>query len=113
MKINVRIDVSPTAPFDKLAQEQSVENLLAAGHITFEEYVELLSEGSAMPKQKLLDLLAERQRQIEAQARDQAAQTAPVMPDMSSAPTDTAQIMSMEQAMPVAQIPTDGLPVMG
>lgn len=113
MKINVRIDVSPTAPFDKLAQEQSVENLLAAGHITFEEYVELLSEGSAMPKQKLLDLLAERQRQIEAQARDQAAQTAPVMPDMSSAPTDTAQIMSMEQSMPVAQIPTDGLPVMG
>lgn len=74
MKIHVRIDVSPSAPFDKLAQEQSFENLLAAGHITFEEYVALLSDSSAMPKQKLVDLLKERERKLEEQAQ---AQTAP------------------------------------
>lgn len=123
MKIHVRIDVSPSAPFDKLAQEQSFENLLAAGHITFEEYVALLSDSSAMPKQKLVDLLKERERKLEEQAQ---AQTAPevqgmlpgpdasAMPDMAGLPPEmSAPGVPTGQAMPTGQIPTDGFPAMG
>ena len=60
LKTTVKVDITPKSAYDKLALEQSLENLLQAGHITFEEYVEALPYDSTMPKQTLLDLIKTR-----------------------------------------------------
>ncbi len=60
LKVEVKIDISPANPFSKYAQEQTLQNLLTAGHITFEEYVTALPDGAAAPKEKLKALLAAR-----------------------------------------------------
>ena len=41
--------------------EMSLENLLSAGQITFEEYVNALPEDSTMPKSKLKEILKTRE----------------------------------------------------
>ena len=41
--------------------EVSLENLLGAQHITFEEYVKALPEDATMPKTKLKEILKERE----------------------------------------------------
>ena len=58
---DIRIDITPNSPFDKYAIEQSLGNLLTAGHITFEEYVKALPEDSAMPKSSLKEILKDRE----------------------------------------------------
>ena len=57
----VRVDLSPANPYSKYAQEQTLQNLLTAGYITFEEYVEALDDDANAPKEKLRTLLAARQ----------------------------------------------------
>lgn len=64
MRINVRIDVSQNNPYSRFAQEQSLENLLAAQHITFEEYVNALDDDAAVPKGKLKDIISKRAEQM-------------------------------------------------
>ena len=49
----VRIDLSPSNPYSKFAQEQTLQNLLNAGYITFQEYVEALDDDANAPKEKL------------------------------------------------------------
>ena len=61
LKVNIKIDITPKSPYDKFSQEQSIENLLNAKYITFEEYVEALDDDSAMPKKKLEALLQKRE----------------------------------------------------
>lgn len=61
MKLNIKIDITPRSPYDKYAQEQSLENLMTGKYITFEEYVNALSEDSVMSKPKLEKILKERQ----------------------------------------------------
>ncbi|MBQ3084459.1 MAG: hypothetical protein IJC46_03290 [Clostridia bacterium] len=56
----VRIDLSPSNPFSKYAQEQSLQNLLNAGLITFAEYVEALDDDANAPKEKLRTILSNR-----------------------------------------------------
>ncbi len=58
---NIKIDVTPKSPFDKYAMEMSLENLLSARQINFEEYVNALPEDSTMPKSKLKDILKDRE----------------------------------------------------
>lgn len=61
LKATVKVDITPKSPYDKLAVEQSLENLLKNNYITFEEYVNALDDDSVMPKQKLLDILKSQQ----------------------------------------------------
>jgi hypothetical protein len=56
----VRIDLSPANPFSKYAQEQTLQNLLNAGYISFAEFVEALEDDSHAPREKLRNILAER-----------------------------------------------------
>lgn len=58
---NIKIDVTPKSPFDKYAMEMSLENLLSAGQINFEEYINALPEDSTMPKSKLKEILKDRE----------------------------------------------------
>ena len=59
----VKVDVTPKGAFDKYAQEQSMENLLTAGLFNSQRmpelklYVKTLDDDSVMPKQKLLDMI--------------------------------------------------------
>ena len=71
MKVNVRIDVSQNNPFSKFAQEQALENLLAAQQISFEEYVKSLDDDAAVPKGKLQDILDERQIELQKEMEHQ------------------------------------------
>ena len=50
LKVHVNVDVSPSDAYSKYAVEQSLENCLASGWITFEEYVEALPADSGGPK---------------------------------------------------------------
>lgn len=61
MKLNIKIDITPHSAYDKYAQEQSLENLMLKQLITFEEYVNALSEDSVMPKPKLEKILKDRE----------------------------------------------------
>ena len=36
---NIKVDITPKSPYDRFAQEQSIESLMQQGMITFEEYV--------------------------------------------------------------------------
>lgn len=61
IKLNIKIDITPHSAYDKYAQEQSLENLMLKQLITFEEYVNALSEDSVMPKPKLEKILKDRE----------------------------------------------------
>ena len=62
LEVNVKIEITPNTPYDKYAQEMSLENLLTSQLITFEEYVDALPEDSAMPKNKLEQILQKARR---------------------------------------------------
>lgn len=61
MDINIKIDISPVDPYSVLSREMALENALAQGHITFDEYVEALDENSGVPKDKFKAILERRQ----------------------------------------------------
>lgn len=64
---NIKVDITPTSPYDRYAQEQSLENLFMNDKITFDEYVESLPQGSVMPKnvlEKIIQNRKEKQEQI-------------------------------------------------
>lgn len=61
LAFDLKIDITPKSAFDKYAMEVSLENLLSAKHITFEEYVKALPEDATMPKTKLKEILKERE----------------------------------------------------
>lgn len=60
LEANIKIDITPSSPYDIYAEEQTLGSLLANGFINFEEYIELLPEGSATRKDKLQEILEER-----------------------------------------------------
>ena len=64
LKASCKVDITPKSPYDKMAVEQSLENLLENQHISFEEYVEALDDDSVMPKQKLEEILEKRKEQM-------------------------------------------------
>lgn len=61
LESDVKVDITPKSPYDKYAQEVSIENMLKAGYFNpqrlseLEVYVDLLDDDSSMPKQKMLD----------------------------------------------------------
>ncbi len=77
MKVGIRVDVSPTNPYSKYAQEQSLGSVLASGHITFEEYVEALDDDAIVPKSKLQEILKKRGSQKQMTTRLQVSQEIP------------------------------------
>lgn len=73
LQASVKVDVTPKSPYNKFAQELSIENMLKAGYFNsqklaeLEIYVNLLDDDSSMPKNKLLEAIKkmkENQRKI-------------------------------------------------
>lgn len=75
----VKVDVTPKGAFDKYAQEQSMENLLTAGLFNSQRMPELklwiktLDDDAVMPKQKLLDVVEEWEKEQRKIAQIRAA----------------------------------------
>jgi hypothetical protein len=70
MRLKLKIDVSPSSPFDEAAQQQTLDNLLAQDRITFIEWLERVRKGSIPDAQGLIDA----RESEEAQARMQDKQ---------------------------------------
>ena len=83
LDVDIKIDVSPTDPYSILSRQMALENALAQGHITFEEYVEALDADSGVPKAKLQAILDKRKA---------VAQTAPAVPQETPAAAQTTGI---------------------
>ena len=64
LKPTVRIDVSPDNQWTKLAEQQTLDNMLMNQHITIEEYVEATPDNSSVPKAKLKAILEKRQQMM-------------------------------------------------
>ncbi|MBQ6929005.1 MAG: hypothetical protein IJN27_01680 [Oscillospiraceae bacterium] len=60
LKPSVRVDLAPSTPFSRYAQEQELKELFMGGKISFEEYVDALDDDSHLPKQKLKDIIEKR-----------------------------------------------------
>lgn len=88
LQANVTIDITPKSPYDKFAQEQTIENLLTQGFFNpqrigeLETYVSVLDDDSVAPKSKIkaaIKHIRDEQRRIamiqsRAQAMQQRAQ---------------------------------------
>lgn len=96
---NIKVDITPKSPYDRFAQEQSIESLMTAQKITFEEYVEALPEDSVMPKYVLQNILKKRQEkqkmidqmQMQAQAMQLQLQQAMRQKDNTMTSIDNIQ----------------------
>ena len=53
LALDVKVDISPSSPFSKYAQEQTLQNFLKEGYISFEEYLEALPDDASVPKSTL------------------------------------------------------------
>jgi hypothetical protein len=74
LDVDIRIDISPTTPFNKMTQQQKLDNLLVAQQIMFDEYVELLPDDEPL-KPKLERIVEKRQEQMmqQQQAAEESA----------------------------------------
>ena len=84
---NIKVDITPKSPYDRFAQEQSIESLMQQGMITFEEYVEALPDDSVMPKyvlEKIIKQRKEKQAQIDQMNQEAQAMQAQLQQDMQS-----------------------------
>ena len=101
LNLRVKIDASPTNPFSKYAREQSIMNAMAAGYITFEEYVESLPDDATAPKQAFRDILDKRQA-----LNPMNAAQAQMLPTMGNGNSMTPQMAAAKA--PVEMAPTLG-----
>lgn len=77
LKVQVRVDVTPVSPLNRLTEQQKADNLLMNQIVSFEEYVDLLPNDEPMkPKlEKIMNDRQERQMQqamMQQQINDQA-----------------------------------------
>lgn len=71
LQASVKVDITPKGAFDKYAQEQSIESLLSGGFLSSERiqelklYAKVLDDDSVMPKQKILKIIEEWEKEQE------------------------------------------------
>lgn len=61
LRPEVKVDVSSNSQWSKNDEQTADDNLLANGHITFEEYVELIPDGGILQKNLLQEIIKKRQ----------------------------------------------------
>lgn len=91
LKPNIKIDITPKSPYDKLAQEQSMENLLMNQMITFDEWVNTLDDDSMINKPKLEKLLKDR--------REKEQQMQEIQMEANAINSAMSQVMEEENQM--------------
>lgn len=74
LDVDIRIDITPTTPFNKLTQQQKLDNLLVAQQVAFDEYVELLPDDEPLkPRLERIVEKRQEQQQMMQQMQDQIA----------------------------------------
>lgn len=123
LQATVKVDITPRGAFDKYAQEMSMENLLTNGFFSTQRmpelklYVKTLDDDSVMPKQTLLDMIEEWDKEQEriammnaqAQIMQQRANQF-LMEDPAAQATElmAAEQMAATEEMPVEEeMPTE------
>lgn len=113
LEANIKVDITPTSPYDRFAQEQSIESLMMAEKITFEEYIEALPDYAVMPKYTLENIIKKRQEkqakidqmQIQAQKMQSALeQQMKKQEDVDMAIADIENQANAEQEQVLSQI---------
>lgn len=109
LQATVKVDVTPKTPYDRFAQEQTIENLLLNGLLTPERvhelrvYGELLPDDSVAPKQKVLEAvekIEENMRRIAAiQAQAQLMQQRASQFTMADPETQAQQMLQAQAEM--------------
>lgn len=73
LRPTVRIDVSEDNKWTKLSEQQSADNLLDKGMISFDEWIELAADSGPLPKAKLLSIINKRKELQEMQSQQAQA----------------------------------------
>lgn len=105
LMVNVRIDVSPTNAWSIYTNDQEALNLLGNQMVSFEEYVDLLTDSNPM-KGKLKNILKQRQEQQQQQMLEQQMQEQAMQEQM-------LQQAAMQQAVPEDNGSMSGMQDMG
>ena len=113
LQATVKIDITPKSVYDKFAQEQTLENLLAQGYFSaqrvgeLETYVSLLDDDSVAPKMKIMEAVehikGEQRKIAMIQAQAQMMQERAnqfLMADPESQASMMADTMPAEEEMP-------------
>ena len=117
LQATVKVDVTPKSPYDRFAQEQTIENFFTAGMFTpqkvneLEIYANLLDDDSVSPKIKILEAvenIREEQRKIseinmQAQLMQQSAQQF----FMGDPEMQRQQMMDVQNQVPVEETTED------
>ena len=96
LNTSVKVDITPKGPYDKYAQELSLENMFTQGKITFEEYVDSLDTDSVMPKVKLENIL-KRRREKEKQINELEIQAEQMKNEAMQQNVNMQDINNLEQ----------------
>ena len=107
LKLNIKIEITRKSSYDTYALEQTLENLLMNQIITFEEYVEALPEGSAMPKHILERLMKKRKENQEKLTQMQ------IQADQMNSAMSQAMQMQSDNSNLVEQIAQQGEMISG
>lgn len=73
LMLETRIDVGPATRWAEAALISTLDNLLSAGFISFDMYVELMPEGAGLPKAKIKEMM-EQQAQMQQEQMQQEPQ---------------------------------------
>lgn len=88
----VKVDVSPSNPYSKYSQEQTLLNFLTGGLISFEDYVEALPDDASAPKSKL-------QRIVDKQRMNMQASQEQLMMEQAQMQQNQDNITAMQSLM--------------
>jgi hypothetical protein len=113
LQATVKVDITPKTPFDKFAQEQTIENLLMNGLFSpqrlneLKAYANSLDDDSVSPKAKILEIIekAEAEQIKIAQINAQAQQRMQRMQQFlsSDVQSQAQQIVNAERQLAMAQ----------
>lgn len=95
---NIKIDVSSDSPWSKQAEQQEIKELFLQGHITLEEYTELMPDNSYIPKAKLKIILEKRKQQMVQPTTEQQMIEQPTAEDDAEAAAIDEMAMQMMNA---------------
>ena len=91
----MRIDISPTNPYSKYAQEQSLQNLFAMGAITLDEFIDALDDDSSIPKAKMQEILEQRKAEETNQLQFIAAENEQLKQQLNAVPQQIEQAVQI------------------
>lgn len=107
LQTDVKVEITPKGPYDKFAQEQTLENLLTGGYLTAQRvgelkiYGDLLDDDSVAPKMKITEaanrIIEEQKRISMIQARAQMMKQRANQFLMGDPQTQAAQVQAAQR----------------